>query len=134
MTLRQDLAVTQGQTWSHVYTHLGPDGLPVDLTGYSARMAIKAGFESTYEAYLSSGPDANGGTITLGDDGKVTLAMTAKQSAALAGDLSFFLFVQPEARAEQYVKFLYDLELEAPDGTVTRPIEGRLVLQREVTS
>lgn len=134
MTLRQTFDIRQGQTWTYVFTHTA-SGSPVDLTGYSARMAIRYGFELSNEAYLSSGSDANGGTITLGGaNGTVTLAMTAAQTAALAGDLTTILFTEPRKKAEQYVDFLYDLEIEAPDGTVTRLLEGNIRVQREVTT
>ena len=134
MTIRQNLTIRQGETWSYVYTHLAA-GSPVDLTGYTARMSIRESFEGTNEAYLSTGADANGGTITLGGvAGTVTLAMTAAQSAALAGDLSSILFVEPRKRAERDVDFLYDLELVSGAGVVTRALEGCLRVQREVTS
>lgn len=129
MTTRQDLPIRQGETWSHTHS------TGIDLTGYAARMAIRAGFEGSRDAYLSTGSDADGGTITLGGEaGTVVLAMTAAQTAALAGDLTYFLFVAPEKRAERFVTFLYDLELVSGAGTVLRELQGRVILEREVTS
>jgi hypothetical protein len=128
MTTRQDLHIRQGETWEHTHA------TGIDLTGYSARMAIKAGFEGSHEAYLSTGSDADGGTITLGDEaGTVVLSMTAAQSAQLAGDLTYFLFVAPQKRAERFVTFIYDLELVAPGGAVKRELRGRVIVEREVT-
>jgi len=134
MTTRQDIELAQGQTWSFAFVHRGDDGVAIDVSGYSARMAVKAGFQSSYEAYLSSGSDADGGSITLAANGTVTLSMTAAQSAKIAGDLTFFIFFEPAELVDRVVHFMYDLELVSPAGAVVRVLEGRFILQREVTS
>jgi len=134
MTTRQDIELPQGSTWSFAFVHRDPDGAAINVSNYSARMAIKAGFQSSYEAFLSSGSDADGGSITLAADGTVTLSMTAAQSAKMAGDLTFFIFFEPAERVELVVHFMYDLELVSPAGAVVRALEGRFIVQREVTS
>lgn len=113
MTTRHDLHIRQGETWSHTFA----TGL--DLTGYSARAAIRMTRGGGAEAYLSSGPDASGGTITL-TDGNAILSMTAEESAAIGG-----------TAAETVM--LYDLELVSGAGVVTRAFEGRFVVLGEVT-
>jgi hypothetical protein len=128
VTTRQDLLIRQGETFAHVHN------AGIDLTGYSARMAVKAGFEGSHEAYLSTGPDADGGTITLGGEaGTVTVAMTAAQASRLAGDLTYFLFVAPQQRAERFITYIYDLKLVSPGGDVHRELQGRVIVEREVT-
>ena len=134
MTTRQDLTIRQGETFSWTYTKLDSAGAAVDLTGYSARMAIKRTFEADEEAYLSTGADAAGGSITLGDEaGTVVLSMTAAETTALAGDLTAYIFGVPSKSAQRYETFIYDLELVAGDGTVTRELQGRVIVEREVT-
>lgn len=133
MALRHDLDIRQGETWSWSWAKTS-GGSAVDLTGYSARMSIKAGYEGATEAYLSSGSDADGGTITLGGAaGTIALAMTAAQTSELAGDLSYYLFVRPDQQAERYIEMIYDLETVSPAGVVTRELEGRVTIQREVS-
>lgn len=134
MTIRQDLHIRQGESWEHAYTHRNDQGAAVDVSGYSARMSVRRSYEGGLKAYLSSGSDANGGTISLGADGKVTLSMTAKETADLEGALDHILFAPPVRRAERFVHLIYDLELVAPDDTVDRALEGRVIVQREVTS
>ena len=134
MTIRQDIELYQGGTWSFAFVYRDAQGDAVDVSGYSARMAIKAGFQSSYEAYLSSGSDADGGTIALAADGTVTISMTASQSAKMAGDLTFFIFFEPAERVERIVRFMYDIELVSPAGVVDRALEGHFLVQREVTS
>ena len=134
MTIRQDIELRQGETWSFAFVHRDADGVAIDVSSYSARMAIKAGFQSSYEAYLSSGSDTDGGSITLAADGTVTLLMTAAQSAKIAGDLTFFIFFEPAERVDRIVRFMYDLELVSPAGVVDRALEGHFLVQREVTS
>jgi hypothetical protein len=136
MTKRVDLQIRQGETWSWTYTYRNSAGAAVDLTGYTARMAVRETYSLSREAYFSTGSDADGGTIALGGAaGTVTLSMTAAQSAALAGDLSTFVF--PREMVEKvgpYVDFIYDLEVVSSAGVVTRLLEGTCRVWREVTS
>lgn len=135
MTYKQDLHVRQGETFEFTYTHKGPSGSAVDLTGYSARMRVAQGYEGIYEAFLSDGSDADGGSIVLGGAaGTVKIRFTAVQAAAIAGNLSEILFVQPKKRADRDVWFVYDLEIKSPTGVVERVLEGDFWLQREVTN
>ena len=92
MTIRQDLKINQGETWSWVYTHIDSTGSAIDLTGYTARMSVKTNFTGSTEAYLSTGADADGGIISLGGVvGTVTLSMTAAQTTALTDNSSLDL-------------------------------------------
>lgn len=135
MTKRQNLTIRQGETWSYIYTWLDSAGSAIDLTGYTARMSIKADFDSSNEAYLSTGSDADGGTIALGGAlGTVTMSMTATQSAALAGGLNTFLATADYEQIGMRVKFKYDCELVSSGGAVTRILEGAVVVQREITT
>lgn len=128
MATRQDLTVNQGETWSFTHTHLS-GGSPVNLTGYSARAMVKAAYADGFLAFFSTGPDANGGTIALGGPaGTITLAMTAAQSAAFGSGLACLPLGD-----DPTLIFRYDLEIVAPGGAVTKVLEGRFLLRREVT-
>lgn len=128
MAPRQDLTVYQGETWSFVYTHLS-GGSPVNLTGYSARMMVKAAYADGFIAYLTTGPDANGGSIALGGvAGTITLSMTDAQSAALGSSI----YCVPVGD-DPTLFFRYDLEIVSPAGAVTKVLEGRFLTRREVT-
>lgn len=132
MTTRQNLRINQGETWSWVYTYGGSS--PVDLTGYTARMAVRDRFGGVLFAYLSTGADADGGTIALGDAaGTVTLAMTATESTGLLDSLPTFTF--PDEMAEivkPVVTLIYDLEIISGAGVVTRILEGEILVRRSV--
>jgi len=131
MTIRHDLTVNQGETWSFTYTHLDAAGSAVDLTGYSARMSVKPVVGGSLEAYLSTGSDANGGTITLGGAaGTVALAMTDAQTSDLAGAVRPFV---TRVTGERVLPYVYDLEIESAGGTVTRVLEGAFRVNRGVT-
>ncbi len=110
-----DMRCWQGVTWS--YDILWEDGdpvSPVNLTGYSARMQVRAAAASDdIVLELDSGL---GGEITLGGAaGTIDLNLTATATA--------------EIPAGWYV---YDLELVS-GATVTRLLEGRFAVSAEVT-
>lgn len=67
MTVRQDLEINQGSTWSRVYTHA------TDLTGYSAEMSIK----TTFSAGLQATP-----TLVIAGS-TVTMSLTNVQTSAM---------------------------------------------------
>jgi len=132
MTSRQDLNVQQGATFSKVHIARDSAGAARNLTGYSARMAVREnlGRGLGNDVFLTTGADARGGTITLGGaSGTITIEMTAEQTTQIFG----YVGIAPRS-AEPFVYFIYDLELVASDGvTVEREIEGRFILQQEVT-
>ncbi|MEN0652386.1 MULTISPECIES: hypothetical protein [Hyphobacterium] len=134
--VRQDLHINQGETWQHVFTHRDPAGAAVDLTGFSARMAVRDRVGGTLEAYLSTeAGEQSGGSITLGGgEGTVTLDMSAEQSRRLASNLaSFSVLVAPIEKQPAEVTFFYDLELVSASGAVVRAFAGRVIVNREVT-
>lgn len=135
MTKRQNLDIVQGQTFSYTYTHRDSAGSAIDLTGYTARMSIKVNLLSTGSAFLSTGADADGGTITLGGAlGTVTLAMTAAETTALDQTDAFInAFLGDQQKLEQTIDFIYDLELVSSGGAVTRALEGFITFHRGVT-
>lgn len=134
--MRQNLDIRQGETFSFVYTHRNSAGSAIDLTGYTARMAVKVDLLSSDSAFLSTGADADGGTITLGGAaGTVTLSMTADQTDQLDQQDAFLAaFLGANQRHERTVQFLYDLELVSAAGVVTRALEGFLTYHRGVTN
>ena len=64
MATRQDIRINQGETWSYTF----PWSANLS-SGYSAAMSIKKvpGQTTTALAYLSTGSDADGGTLALGN-------------------------------------------------------------------
>lgn len=100
----------------HAYTSGGylQYNTPVDLTGYTARMAIKDKIGGTV---LHSLTTDNGG-ITI-DTTKKTITLNI--AAADSDDFA-------------WVRGVYDLELISPAGVVTALISGRVSISKEVTT
>jgi hypothetical protein len=115
-----NLEIEQGATLSKPIVVQNEDGSGVDLTGFTARLQARKTEASPDVLFELS--TANGGieiTVTgEGDDveSTITLRRTAEVTAALG-----------------FGPGKYDLELTAADGTVTRLLEGRVSLSREVT-
>lgn len=127
MTVRQDLHVRQGETWSFTHTH------SASLTGYSARMSVRTAFSDGSLAYLTTGPDADGGTIAI-DDTAITLSMTDAESTNLMTNELYPLLPQSRGPVERFETLIYDLEVVSPAGAVTRLLEGHLVFERGATT
>lgn len=85
---------------------------PVDLTGATARMQIRAQVGGAVLLELTT---ANGG-LALTGPGTITRTLSAAQTAALT-----------------WGEAVYDLEVEYADGTVQRYLQGDVTVSREVT-
>jgi hypothetical protein len=102
----------QGSTFSKTITY-SIDNVPVDLSGYSARLQVRPTHYS--EEIITDLSSSNG--ITMG---------------ASAGTIDLFIAAQ---ETEQFPagNFVYDLELESSGGIVSRIIEGTFIVTPEVT-
>lgn len=112
----------QGQTWEEAITINNPDGTPVDLTGYTARMHVR-GEVSDATPILEL--DADNGRLLVSDPTEGTLALLV--DAEDMAELPLFFDVQV---------WVYDIEIvrtsPAPD-YVRRVMEGAVVCYPEVT-
>lgn len=86
---------------------------PVDLTGATARMQIRAGLGGAVLLELTT---ENGGLAITGP-GTLTRTLSATETAALT-----------------WTDGVYDLEVEYADGTVQRYLQGTVTVSREVTT
>jgi hypothetical protein len=112
MIERQAFAVIQGDTWNWSFVYLEPDEVtPVNLTGYTAKLQLRATGNSPASETLSS----TTGEITLEPlTGRVSVALSANRTAALSGI------------------YLFDVQLETVTSTKT-VILGRLEVIEQVT-
>lgn len=113
--------INQGALFTRTFTYktgaTTATATPVNLTGYNARMKIKAA-DGTVILSLTTTPTANGDVITLGGVAG-TVTVTIKTATTTA-------FTFGTAR--------YDLELVQPDSEVVRLVEGDFTLDGEVTT
>lgn len=108
-----NITCEQGATLNLVLTWRNPDGSPIDVTGYTAKMQVRASkADSTALLTLQTGSG-----ITLGGAaGTITLNASASATGGIdAGG------------------YVYDLEMTSSDGTVTRLIEGAFTVSGQVT-
>lgn len=110
-----NLIIEQGADWQPSFQYLEQDGVtPVNLTGYTARMQIrKTVADANKEADLTT---ENAKLSISGATGEVFVHLSAA-----------------ETRQMNFVTAVYDLELVAPDGVVTRLAAGAVALSLEVT-
>jgi len=107
--------VHQGATFDKLITWKDENGSPINLTGWKARMMMRATID-TVAPFLTLTTE-NGGITLGGVAGTISLLASAAATGAI--------------QAQQGV---YDLEMVAPDNvTVTRLMEGLVILGREVT-
>ena len=105
-----NLQIDQGSTFSKQITVYETDGTTLqNLTGYTVASQVRKNYTSTnYTTINATNNDPTNGVIVM--------SLTAAQTAAL--------------KAGRYV---YDLQITAADGTVSRTIEGVITIKPEVT-
>lgn len=108
-----DFLIEQGATFSKTIAWKNDAGVPVNLTGYTARMHIRKTLSGTDP--MISLTTENGRIALDSSNGRITLTISATDTSNLT------------------VGGVYDLELVAPSGVVTRLIQGVVELSKEVT-
>lgn len=111
-----DILVEQGATWTRHFEWWTTATPPVEIpvAGYLARMQIRKTYRSE-PPLVTLDSDLLGG-ITLTAPNAIDILMTAEQTAAMAA-----------------AGGVYDLELVAPDGFVTRLLQGVVTIAPEAT-
>lgn len=109
------LAIEQGATFRKRFTWLtGTPAAPVDLTGFTARSQVRADVDAP--AVLVEMNTENGGIVLGAGPGTIDLYIAADNTAVFTWESG-----------------VYDLELVAPGGDVTRLVAGPVSVSREVT-
>jgi hypothetical protein len=108
-----NITAEQGATFTRVLTWRDSNDALIDLTGYTARMQVRADYaSSTVVLSLTT----ENGKITLGGVlGTITLLVSASEMADVAGS-----------------GFVYDLEM-VNGGNVRRLLQGNFTANAEVT-
>jgi hypothetical protein len=105
------LRIDQGADFAFAITWRDPAGDPVDLTGFSAAMQIRKAYDS---------PDA---MVSLTDGAGITLG----------GALGTIELAIAAADTQDLETGVWDLELTAGGGEVTRLLQGKAVVSPQVT-
>jgi len=108
-----NITAEQGATFTRTITWNTSAGTPVNLTGYTARMQVRADYDAS--TALLDLTTENGGITLGGALGTIVLTATATATAALSSG-----------------SYVYDLELVL-GSTVTRLVQGSFVVNAEVT-
>lgn len=109
-----NLVIYQGATFSQTFVWKDPSNNPINLAGYTARMMVRTHIDAT--APFITLTTENGGIALGGSAGTVVLSMTAAQTTAVTESIG-----------------VYDLELVATGGAVTRFLQGIVTISREIT-
>lgn len=109
-----DAAIERGATLDRPLVWKDGAGLPMVLTGYTARMQVRQSVSAP--AILLELTTENGGIVITAATGTITLTQTPAQTAAYT-----------------WRRGVYDLELVSPLGAVTRLLQGDIESIPEVT-
>jgi hypothetical protein len=111
-----NLTIYQGSTFSQEFQwKSGDPAVPVDLTGYAARMQIREKISSPN--YIVNLTTENGGIV-------IRDAVNGKFSIEISADATTTM---------NFKTAVYDLEFVSPDGIVRRLLGGTVTLSPEVT-
>lgn len=112
------LLILQGATFRKRLRWSSPSGVPIDLTGCTARMQVREEKASpTVLLSLSTTVSPDAGLIVLGGaDGTIDLVVSAEITAAIA-----------------WTGGVWDLEITLSNGDVVRLAEGSVSVSGEVT-
>ena len=115
--VRLDLPFYTGSTFSRSFRLQNPDRTPIDLTGYTARMQVRASKNSS--TVLLEFTETNGRIFIEHVDGRITISVNSDDSDLVT------------------VGGVYDLEIVLPQPPdpdfVQRLAEGKFIVSRQAT-
>lgn len=111
---KRHLKIIQGATLFEAFTWKDANGVAKDLTGYTARAQARTDYDAA--SPFMDLTTANSGIVLGGTAGTIQLKMAAAATAGITATDGY-----------------WDLELVAPDGTVTRLLQGSVCVSKEVT-
>jgi hypothetical protein len=114
MAGQKNFEVDQNATFTFIVEYKDNNGLPIDLTGSTAKMQVRDTKGGTKLAFTLTSP--SGGITIDGPNGKLTMKMTPTQTNKLF-----------------YPKSSYDIMLTDSSTNKIKIIEGFLTLSRSVT-
>jgi hypothetical protein len=117
------LDMNQGSTFGFSIIWNDVNGVPKDLTGYTARMQIRPSFASN--TVTESLTTANGELVITANSGQITATLSATRTAAITVD---YTTGTPPRTA-----YWYDLEAVSGSGVVDRLLQGKMTVWGEVT-
>jgi hypothetical protein len=109
-----DILVDQGATLSRAMFLKTSSKSPISLDGYSGRMHIRDYVTSS--VIIETLTTENGQMTITPASGRVDILLSPAETAALA-----------------VKKYVYDIELESPEGEVTKVLSGKLTVRAEIT-
>lgn len=118
-----NMIADQGATFSKVLTLADSNDNLINLTGYTARMHVRASYAA--ETTLAELTTENGGITLGGAAGTITLLIAAAAMAAIP------VLDTPGTPPSRVA--VYDLEIIGGSGVVTRLLQGKFTITREVT-
>ncbi len=114
-----DLITDQGSTVHQVFGVKNSAKKPITLTGYTARMQVRQWDTENRDPapiVIAEYTTENGYLTVNGAAGTVTLLIPPADMAAY----------EPKS-------YVYDVEVESPEGETTRIIQGKFIVRAEVT-
>jgi len=111
--MKYNLTVDKGATFKQNVVYQDSDGIPIVITGSTARMQIRETFESPIIHELTT---ENGGITIDGPNGELDLIISATDTATF-----------------EVTPAIYDLELITNNGEVVRLLEGNVLISENVT-
>lgn len=109
-----NLELDKGSTWKHTFKlNQGKSSVPMDLTGYTAKMQIRKSATSPTVLFELS---TLNGRLIIEHPGVLKILVTDEDT----GDMTFNSAV-------------YDLEITSADGETTRIVQGTITATQQVT-
>lgn len=79
--------LVQGDTWDPELVYQNPDGTPVDLTGFTAKLQMRVDPEATAVLDLSSEP--SGGLTIYPSEGRIQIVATSSMTSDIPPELTY---------------------------------------------
>jgi hypothetical protein len=115
MAGKLNLKINQGETFRHTLLWKDSNEVAIDLTGYTARMHVRAKIEDTSTLI-----------VLTTENGRIVISNPAQ------GEIKLYISAT-DTTTMTWTSGVYDLEMVNAGGDVIRLIEGKVSVTKEVT-
>ena len=125
-----NFTIEQGTTFQRTFKYKDASGNPLDLSNHSVRMQIRSDKADKTTSFLHE--FGSGSEFSL--QGSGGLFIVSSSAAGITELDQFTLFISASTtQAMSFESAIYDIEIESTESIVTRLLQGKIKISKEVT-
>lgn len=127
-----NFTIEQGTTFQRTFKYKDASGNPLDLSNHTVRMQIRSDLADNLGTLLNE--FGSGSSFTTAGSGGLFIISASVEGQSLSVLDQFTLFISASTTTSMsFESAIYDIEIEDTGSIVTRLLQGKIKISKEVT-